>query len=66
MKSLVKINKEPEFIRFRKDPRLIDQMPENFQIQINCVLHAGWAYEGLMGSPYKIDPTYVGKPLVEL
>ena len=66
VKTIVKINKEHEFFRYRKDSRLVSQMGDNFQIKITCTLHAGWAYEGLMGSPYKLDPTYISKSLIEL
>ena len=66
VKTIVKINKEHEFFRYRKDSRLVSQLGDNFQIKITCTLHAGWAYEGLMGSPYKLDPTYISKSLIEL
>jgi hypothetical protein len=42
VKTLVKINKEPKFYKYRKDPKLIHALGDSFQIKINCALHAGW------------------------
>ena len=66
MKTLVKINKEPKFYKYRKDPKLIQALGDNFQIKINCTLHAGWVREGFLGSNLKIDYFYFGKTVQEL
>lgn len=59
IKTIVKINKDPEILAYRKDPRLIEKFGNEFQVSMGFGLHIGWAIEGAIGSEYKIDASYL-------
>lgn len=66
VKTLVKINKENKFFKYRKDARLLHKIDENFQIKLSCTMHSGWIEEGFLGSTLKMDYCYFGDTINEL
>lgn len=45
--------------------RVVARFGPNFRIKMGFGMHVGWAIEGAIGSPYKIDATYLS-PQVEM
>lgn len=58
IKCLIKINKSPEILDYRKDYRLLERMPD-YRVEMGFGLHIGWAIEGAIGSEFKIDASYL-------
>lgn len=65
VKTFVKVCKQPKFFKYRKNTKLIKELGENFEIKINCVLHAGWTQVGFIGSTLKMDYCYFGRSMDE-
>lgn len=62
-KTIVKINKESKFYKYRKDSRLLQNFGQMFQVRIVCNLHAGWITEAFLGSSIKMDLSQIGSPI---
>jgi len=54
------INISPEFRQYREDPRLLQRIPD-YNVRLGYGLHIGWAIEGAIGSPMKIDASYLSQ-----
>lgn len=59
IKAIVKINKDPKVLEYRKDNRLLSHLGNDFKVTMGFGLHLGWAIEGAIGSEYKIDASYL-------
>ncbi len=57
LKIFAKIHRDPMLNEYKRNESLGVKMP-NFETNISLALHAGWAYEGAIGSEYKIDASY--------
>lgn len=44
---------------------MIGKFGNDFKTKIAMTLHIGWSVEGVVGSEYKIDPTYLS-PNIQL
>lgn len=58
LKIIAKINCMANILAFRKDKRLTRAIP-GFSVKMGFGLHLGWAIEGLIGSSFKIDASYL-------
>lgn len=58
LKSIAKINAYMHIWKYNQEPKILDQIP-NFKTELLFGLHQGRAYEGAVGSQWKIDATYV-------
>ncbi len=58
IKAIVKINKQPVILDYRKNKKLLSGLP-GYQVKMGFGLHIGWAIEGAIGSEYKIDASYL-------
>ena len=58
IKILAKVNKLTHIMEYRKDPGLLERMP-NYTVNMGFGLHYGWAIEGAIGSMFKIDASYL-------
>ena len=59
IKAIVKINKDPKVLEYRKDNRLLSHLGNDYKVTMGFGLHIGWAIEGAIGSEYKIDASYL-------
>ena len=59
IKAIVKINKDPKVLEYRKDNRLVSHLGNDYKVTMGFGLHIGWAIEGAIGSEYKIDASYL-------
>mmetsp|Transcript_31162 Transcript_31162/g.66045 ORF Transcript_31162/g.66045 Transcript_31162/m.66045 type:complete len:501 (+) Transcript_31162:3-1505(+) len=53
-----KINTSMELAEYRAHPRFAARSP-GFRVRVHVGLHTGWAIEGAIGSPSKIDASYL-------
>jgi len=58
LSSIAKINTYEHLWKYRKDPEINKILP-NYHIEILFGLHTGCAFEGAVGSQWKIDATHV-------
>ena len=58
IKILAKVNKLTHIMDYRKDPGLLERMP-NYTVNMGFGFHYGWAIEGAIGSMFKIDASYL-------
>lgn len=58
-KILVSIQQSPDLDVYRRHPRIKFLLGKQYRVCLNVGLHAGWAFEGAMGSEYKIDASYI-------
>ena len=59
LKIIAEINRSPELLRYRSEPRLTHHGQQEFRVRMGFGLHAGWAIEGAVGSAQKVDATYL-------
>lgn len=52
------LKKSRKMIKYREHEGLNKRMP-NYEVRLGMGLHLGYSVEGPLGSPYKIDPTYL-------
>ena len=52
------IETQSSMISYRKHGALNKRMP-NYKVRIGYGMHLGWGVEGLIGTPHKIDPSYL-------
>lgn len=58
LKINVKINKYSHILEYGKNPKMLERIP-NYRVNMGFGLHVGWGIEGAIGSPYKIDASYL-------
>uniref|UniRef100_A0A7S3NWZ5 Guanylate cyclase domain-containing protein n=1 Tax=Euplotes crassus TaxID=5936 RepID=A0A7S3NWZ5_EUPCR len=58
VKIIAKINSYKHILAYRENEKLNERIPE-YSIQMGFGLHIGWAIEGLIGSQFKIDASYL-------
>lgn len=58
IKIIAKINSYKHILAYRENEKLNERIPE-YSIQMGFGLHIGWAIEGLIGSQFKIDASYL-------
>ena len=58
LKILIKINREQNILNYRNDKK-INELLNNFKVNMGFGLHLGYAIEGAIGSQYKIDASYL-------
>lgn len=58
LKIMAKVNKDPEMLKYRKNPKLLARMP-GYEVKMGFGLHLGWSIEGAIGSQFKIDASYL-------
>jgi len=44
---------------YRWNPKIQNRLGLNYRVNLHVGLHAGWSFEGAMGSEYKIDASYI-------
>ena len=49
IKIYCKLNKDPNILKYRNHPKLIQRMP-GYEVKMGFGLHLGWAIEGAIGS----------------
>jgi len=68
IKSLINLdnaNSHGCLTEYLSHKRVVARFGPNFRIKMGFGMHVGWAIEGAIGSPYKIDATYLS-PQVEM
>merc|ERR1719352_985863 len=58
-KILGALRQSPQLALYRGHPRIQFLLGARCRVCLNVGLHAGWAFEGAMGSEYKIDASYI-------
>jgi class 3 adenylate cyclase len=58
LKINVKINKYTHILEYGKNEKMLERIP-NYKVNMGFGLHVGWGIEGAIGSPYKIDASYL-------
>ena len=58
LKIMAKVNKDPEMLKYRRNPKLLARMP-GYEVKMGFGLHLGWSIEGAIGSQFKIDASYL-------
>lgn len=58
LKTIAKINAYLHIRKYNQEPKILEQIPD-FKNELEFGLHKGSAYEGAVGSFWKIDATYV-------
>ena len=52
------VNKFKHLLEYNKNEKMLERIP-NYKINMGFGLHVGWGIEGAIGSPYKIDASYL-------
>jgi class 3 adenylate cyclase len=58
LKVNAKINKYRHILEYSKNEKMLERIP-NYRVNMGFGLHVGWGIEGAIGSPYKIDASYL-------
>lgn len=58
LKTCWKVNKYTHILEYAKNEQMLQRIP-NYRINMGFGLHVGWGIEGAIGSPYKIDASYL-------
>jgi class 3 adenylate cyclase len=58
LKIICHINTFKQILKYRKQKEMLSRIPD-YKVQMGFGLHLGWAIEGLIGSAYKIDASYL-------
>lgn len=58
IKIINNIDSYNHILEYKSHKGLNDRMP-NYSVKIGYGMHVGWAIEGLIGSPFKIDASYL-------
>jgi class 3 adenylate cyclase len=58
-KILAALQQSSALSSYRGHPRIQFLLGADYRVCLNVGLHAGWAFEGAMGSEYKIDASYI-------
>ena len=52
------MNKYSHILAYNKNEKMLERIP-NYKVNMGFGLHVGWGIEGAIGSPYKIDASYL-------
>jgi class 3 adenylate cyclase len=58
LKANAAINKYKHLLEYNSNDKMLERIP-NYKINMGFGLHVGWGIEGAIGSPYKIDASYL-------
>ena len=58
IKTIWKINKYSHILEYGRNEKMLARVP-NYRVNMGFGLHIGWGIEGAIGSPYKIDASYL-------
>jgi class 3 adenylate cyclase len=58
LKTIVRINKDNRILVYKDHPEIKERLP-NYKVNMGFGLHVGWAFEGAVGSTYKMDASYL-------
>lgn len=58
LKANAGVNKFKHLLEYNKNEKMLERIP-NYKINMGYGLHVGWGIEGAIGSPYKIDASYL-------
>jgi len=58
LKTVCKMNKYSHILAYNKNEKMLERIP-NYKVNMGFGLHVGWGIEGAIGSPYKIDASYL-------
>merc|ERR1719321_1407231 len=58
LKVEASIGKSPLLWEYRRHPGML-QYARNYRVELGSALHYGWAIEGLIGSEFKIEASYL-------
>ena len=58
IKIIAKTNSYKQLLSYREHKGLNERIPD-YQIKLGYGLHIGWSIEGLIGSPHKVDASYL-------
>jgi class 3 adenylate cyclase len=64
LKIIAKINSVEEILEYRKNEALNFRLP-GYTVKIGYGIHLGWAIEGMIGSGFKLDASYLS-PIVNM
>jgi class 3 adenylate cyclase len=64
LKIIAKINSVEEILEYRKNEALNFRLP-GYTVKIGYGIHLGWAIEGMIGSGFKLDASYLS-PIVNV
>jgi len=53
-----KVNKYSHILEYGRNEKMLARIP-NYRVNMGFGLHVGWGIEGAIGSPYKIDASYL-------
>jgi class 3 adenylate cyclase len=62
-KIIASLNHSNALATYPKHPRLQFLLGSRYRVALNIGVHGGWAFEGAMGSEYKIDASYISPNL---
>merc|ERR1719469_1699114 len=58
MKIVGAVNTSPVLAEYREHPGMLQRV-KNYRVQLGFGIHCGWTVEGAIGSPFKIDASYL-------
>jgi len=58
-KILASLQLSRDLAAYRGNPRIQYLLGSHYRVNLHVGLHAGWSFEGAMGSEYKIDASYI-------
>lgn len=58
LKIIAKINSIEEILEYRKNEKLNARLP-GYTVKMGFGIHLGWAIEGMIGSQYKLEASYL-------
>merc|ERR1719272_2598848 len=58
-KIIASLQQAPSLAGYRGHPKIQYLLGASYRVNLSIGLHAGWAFEGAMGSEYKIDASYI-------
>lgn len=58
LNTITKINKYAHILEYSRNEKMLERIP-NYRVNMGFGLHVGWGIEGAIGSPYKIDASYL-------
>ena len=59
LKTLCKLTREKSIRAYRHNEHLMQRFGGKYSLKLGFGLHVGYSFEGALGSPYKIDATYL-------
>ena len=58
LKTVTKINRYSHILDYSRNEKILEKI-KNYKVNMGFGIHYGWGIEGAIGSPYKIDASYL-------